>query len=277
MLPPYMNSFCAGMISSARTNNSAISVTEILKHTVNFFTGSMQAELAQWYKHLAHTITLALCHATDHYTIPETLIVDVGECVITCTLPGEHHAPESPVTIAVTSNGNTAGGEINRNKYYLACTVLLIRQRCALPWSCAMLTDEGRMNLRAAFLFGCDLHGVDMEEADLEGAILEETNLQRSNLRGANLNNASLIKANLTAANLKNVCLINANLIAANLTEVCLEDARLQEANLQSANLWKANLENAFLQGVLICERQNWSKLNCKALTCREAALRRLV
>jgi uncharacterized protein YjbI with pentapeptide repeats len=81
-------------------------------------------------------------------------------------------------------------------------------------------------DLRGAYLFEADLHGVNLRGANLDRAHLSGANLRGADLRGANLSGAYLYKADLREADLRGAT-FNLRLHGADLHGVKLEGARV--------------------------------------------------
>lgn len=116
------------------------------------------------------------------------------------------------------------------------------------------------INLKGAFLRGCEFDNTELSWSDCSFANFEDSSLvgvrlERARLRGAQMNRVNLRRSTLYRADLSMVWLQEADLLEADLSHAILVNSELQGANFTLARLPCANLSNADMTGVCI---RNW-------------------
>src|SRR5471030_4573 len=238
------------VIATTQARDNMVRPQGLLEHIVDFFTlGAVSREKAKEFDAFVEMLTNVLDHQVTKnahpYLIPETLIIEYLDFTITCSQPGEVHNATGPVTIEVSKGGEKAETTVDKDIFYRISTALLLRNMGGLPATSAVLTANGRMDLREGDFYQTDLRGVDLGEADLSGADLRYAKLNRANMSGAVLIEADMQDADLSWAILRYADLKNADLRDADFSWADCRDIDLSGSKLNGPELtWAKTNKN---------------------------------
>lgn len=158
---------------------------------------------------------------------------------------GEVFESSSPmVTVEVSKNGKTVTRTIVAKTFLDACRMLKLMNKYNIQpqEDSALLTDEGKLDLRGANLTHKDFNGEDLSHIDASNA----------DFRGSNLSDVNLIDANLCCANLHAVNLMGSNMTRANLTHADLTYANMSSVNLTAAILFSSDFTSTNLNSAIL-------------------------
>ncbi|ASO60091.1 SPI-2 type III secretion system effector PipB [Salmonella enterica subsp. enterica] len=243
---------CAAGVGTKEAMENATSPQGICEWIVNFFTcGRVKRNNEKCFREVVEKLTTALLHVNkdDFYSGAKIFLEDINGCVTSFSY-GEVFESSSPmVTVEVSKNGKTVTRTIVAKTFLDACRMLKLMNKYNIQQQedSALLTDEGKLDLRGANLThkdfnGEDLSHIDASNADFRGSNLSDVNLIGANLCCANLHAVNLMGSNMTRANLTHANLTYANMSSVNLTAAILFSSDFTSTNLNSAILDKIAL-----------------------------------
>lgn len=180
----------------------------------------------------------------DFYNGTKIFLDNINGCTINFSY-GEVFESTSPmVTVEVSNNKKTITRTIAAESFWNTCRMLKLMDKYNIQQQQdnALLTDEGKLNLRGLNLTNKNFHGEDLSYIDASGAIF----------CGAVLSDVNLVGANLCCANLYSVNLMGTNMTKANLTHADLTCANMSCVNSTAAILFGLNLTGANLSGAKV-------------------------
>lgn len=249
----------------------------VLQRIEDYLNGNAEPENTAQYKSVADAIRESLAPfvgISRSAQPPSVLPCRIDGCEVIFTCP-EQNADIDKVQVAVSHNGQTLEGNVNKCAYYLMIRAHLLRQELRLPPCIYPLTHKHpdalpRIDLRDAALSETDLSGLDLSQTDMADATMFKAKLFRTNLREANLSEAEMgeadmREADLAKANLCNAAMVKANLRGANLAAANLMFTELSGADLSDAVLRMADLRQVYLSSANLCRADLCGAILCHA------------
>ncbi|MBA3111780.1 SPI-2 type III secretion system effector PipB [Salmonella enterica] len=229
---------------------NATSPRGVLEWLVNFFTcGGVRRSKERCFQEVVEKLTSALSHVSKDafYSGTKIFMEDVNGCTtrLSCaTVPGDENNA-SMVTIEVSKDGKTIADEVNGETFWNVCRMLTLMSKYNIQQEDSLITEEGKLNLRGAYLAYKDLRGENFENIDAPFIDFYGSDLSGVNLSGANLHGATMGFAKLVGANMANTNMSGANLTNANMTDADISGADLTDAVLCNVKLTGVNLKDA--------------------------------
>ncbi|ECG8588500.1 SPI-2 type III secretion system effector PipB [Salmonella enterica subsp. salamae] len=241
---------CAAGTGTKEAIKSATSPRGILQWLVNFFTcGGVRRCNEMYYKEAVEKLSTALL-TVDISNFKEgtkIFLEDINGCSASFSYGGATENTDPVVTIEVSKGEKTTRSNIDAHTFEEVCRMLKLMNKYHIPHDGALLTEEGKLNLRKVSLTHQNLQGEDLHNVDASGADFYGSDFTDANLVGADLSCANLCAATLNGANMTDAQLVAATLISANMTHTILTRADLTCANMFRVDLTAAGLSDAVL------------------------------